>query len=97
MPLSALLLVLLAAVCHTTWNLLLKRRTDRLAAQTTALAAAVLLASPILALYSLRDLPPQGWALALVSALFETGGASPGQDDRVIFLQERESNGPANA
>ena len=73
MPLSAVLLVLLAAGCHTTWNLLLKRRPDRLAAQTTALAAAVVLASPILALYSLRAMPPEGWALALVSALFETG------------------------
>lgn len=73
MPLGALGLVLLAAVCHTTWNLLLKRHPDRLAAQTTALAAAVLLASPILALYSLAALPPEAWALAVVSALFETG------------------------
>jgi len=73
MPLGALGLVLLAAVCHTTWNLLLKRHPDRLAAQTTALAAAVVLASPILALYPLRALPPEGWSLALISALFETG------------------------
>ena len=73
MPLSAVALVLLAALCHTTWNLLLKQRSDRLAAQSTALIAAVAWTTPILAVYSLRDLPPAAWALALASALFETG------------------------
>ncbi len=73
MPASALLLVLLAAVCHTTWNLLLKRGSERLATQAGALAWAVLLASPVLAFYSVRDLPPSAWALIAASALFETG------------------------
>lgn len=73
MPLTAVGLVLFAALCHTTWNLLLKRRADRLAAQTTALLAAVVWTTPILALYSPGDLPAAGWALALASALFETG------------------------
>lgn len=40
MPLSALLLILLAALCHTTWNLLLKRGTERLATQAGAVTAA---------------------------------------------------------
>ena len=73
MPLTAVGLVLFAALCHTTWNLLLKRRSDRLAAQSTALLAAVVCTTPILLVYSPGDLPPAGWALALASALFETG------------------------
>ncbi len=73
MPPSALLLVLLAAVCHTTWNLLLKRDRDRLTTQAGALAWGVALASPVLAVYSIRDLPAAAWALIALSALFETG------------------------
>ena len=73
MPLTAVGLVLFAALCHTTWNLLLKRRPDRLAAQSTALLAAVAWTTPVLAFYSPGDLPRAGWALALASALFETG------------------------
>jgi drug/metabolite transporter (DMT)-like permease len=72
-PLSALLLVLFAAVCHTTWNLLLKRGTRRLETQAGALAWGVVLASPVLAIYSVRDLSATGWALIAASALFETG------------------------
>jgi drug/metabolite transporter (DMT)-like permease len=72
-PPSAFLLVLLAAVCHTTWNLLLKRGTERLTTQAGALASAVVLASPVLAFYSPADLPPAAWALVAASALFETG------------------------
>ena len=72
MPLSALLLILLAALCHTTWNPLLKRGTERLATQAGALTAAVSLASPLLALYSLRELTAEAWALVAASALFET-------------------------
>src|SRR6185295_8787335 len=72
-PASAILLVLAAAVCHTTWNLLLKRDTDRLNTQSGALALAVLLASPVLLVYSVAALSPAAWALVAASALFETG------------------------
>jgi len=72
-PPSALLLVLLAAVCHTTWNLLLKRGSERLTTQAGALAWGVVLASPVLAVYSVRELSPAAWALIATSALFETG------------------------
>ena len=73
MPASALLLVLFAAVCHTTWNLLLKRGTRRLETQAGALAWGVVLASPVLAIYSVRDVSATGWVLIVASALFETG------------------------
>ena len=73
MPPIAILLVVLAAGCHTTWNLLLKRDTERLTTQAGALASAVVLASPVLALYSPAGLPASAWALVAASALFETG------------------------
>ena len=73
MPASALLLVLFAAICHTTWNLLLKRGSRRLETQVGALAWGVVLASPVLAVYSLRDVSPTGWVLIAASAVFETG------------------------
>ena len=73
MPASALLLVLFAAICHTTWNLLLKRGSRRLETQVGALAWGVVLASPVLAVYSIRDVSPTGWALIVASAVFETG------------------------
>ena len=73
MPASALLLVLFAAICHTTWNLLLKRDARRLETQVGALAWGVVLASPVLAVYSVRDVSPAGWGLIVASAVFETG------------------------
>ena len=73
MPASALLLVLFAALCHTTWNLLLKRGSDRLETQTGALTWAVLLASPVLLIYWPGDVPAGGWLLIVASAVFETG------------------------
>lgn len=73
MPLSALLLVLGAAVCHSTWNLIVKSERRPIAIQTGALAVGVVLASPVLLLYSLRDLTWTAWLLVLLSALFETG------------------------
>ena len=73
MPASALLLVLFAAICHTTWNLLLKRGSRQLETQVGALAWGVVLASPVLAVYSVRDVSPTGWALIVASAVFETG------------------------
>ena len=73
MSATALLLVLFAAVCHTTWNLLLKRGSRRLETQAGALAWGVVLASPVLAVYSVGAVSPMGWALIAASAAFETG------------------------
>jgi drug/metabolite transporter (DMT)-like permease len=72
-PISALLLVLGAAVCHTTWNVLLKRAASPLHSQASALAWGVVVASPVLFVYSLPDVPAAGWAAIAVSALFEAG------------------------
>jgi drug/metabolite transporter (DMT)-like permease len=72
-PVSALLLVLGAAVCHTTWNLLLKRAPAPLHSQASALVWGVVVASPVLAVYSLGEVSGAGWAAIVVSALFETG------------------------
>ena len=73
MPLSALLLVLGAAVCHSTWNLMVKSERRPIMVQTGALAVGVVLASPVLLLYPLGDLTWTAWLLVLLSALFETG------------------------
>ena len=48
MPAAAVLLVLAAAVCHSTWNLLIKSEPRRLEVQSGALAVTVLVASPVL-------------------------------------------------
>jgi drug/metabolite transporter (DMT)-like permease len=73
MPPAALVLVLGAALCHSAWNLILKRETRRLEVQSGALAIAVLLAAPVLLVYPLGAVSGQGWALVVLSALFETG------------------------
>jgi hypothetical protein len=73
MPLGALGLVLIAALCHSTWNLLLKTEPRRLQVQSGALATGVLLASPVLLFYSLDAISPTAWLLIVLSALFETG------------------------
>src|SRR5437899_113699 len=73
MPLSALLLVLGAALCHSTWNLMVKSERRPIMVQTGALAVGVVLASPVLLLYRLGDLTWTAWLLVLLSALFETG------------------------
>jgi multidrug transporter EmrE-like cation transporter len=73
MPLGALGLVLIAALCHSTWNLLLKTEPRRLQVQSGALATGVLLASPVLLFYSLDAISPTAWLLIALSALFETG------------------------
>jgi len=72
MPLGALGMVLIAALCHSTWNLLLKTEPRRLQVQSGALAVGVLLASPVLFFYSLEAVSPTAWLLILLSALFET-------------------------
>lgn len=72
MPLGALGLVLAAALCHSTWNLLLKTEPRRLEVQSGALTVGVLLASPVLLFCSLGAVSPTAWLLILLSALFET-------------------------
>lgn len=72
MPGAAVLLVLAAAVCHSTWNLLIKSEPRRLEVQSGALAVAVLVASPVLLVYPLGAVSWDGWTLVVLSALFET-------------------------
>ena len=73
MPLSALLLVIGAAVLHGLWNLMLKREGGRADVALGALAIGALLGTPAFAVYPVRDVPVEGWLLVLLSALFETG------------------------
>ncbi|HSF06531.1 MAG TPA: DMT family transporter [Methylomirabilota bacterium] len=72
MPLGALALVLIAALCHATWNLLLKTEPRRLQVQSGALTVGVVLASPVLFIYSVGTICPAAWLLIVLSALFET-------------------------
>src|SRR5438445_11671310 len=73
MPLAALLLVLGAAVCHSVWNLLVKRDAHRLEIQSGALLVGVVLCSPALLIYPLTAVSPAAWGAVLVSCLFEAG------------------------
>lgn len=73
MPLAAVLLVLGAAVVHSTWNLLLKREGGRAEVLLGALVVGAVASAPLLFSYSLTEVPRQGWALVLASAVFETG------------------------
>jgi drug/metabolite transporter (DMT)-like permease len=72
MPLDALGIVLIAALCHSTWNLLLKTEPRRLHVQSSALVVGVLLASPVLFFYPLTTVSRDAWVLIVLSALFET-------------------------
>jgi drug/metabolite transporter (DMT)-like permease len=72
MPLDALGIVLIAALCHSTWNLLLKTEPRRLQVQSSALIVGVLLASPVLFCYPLTTISRDAWVLIVLSALFET-------------------------
>jgi drug/metabolite transporter (DMT)-like permease len=72
MPLTALALVLGAAVSHSAWNFALKSEPRRLEASLLALGAAVLLSSPVLLVHSLTALSPRAWGLVLLSGTFET-------------------------
>ena len=73
MPLSALLLVLAAALLHGLWNLMLKREGGRSDIALGALAVGALLGAPAFVIYPVGDVPLEGWLLVLLSALFETG------------------------
>ena len=68
----ALLLVLLAALCHSAWNLVVKTDTRRLEIQSGALVVGTLMCAPVLFFYSPWTLPPHAWVLIAVSALFES-------------------------
>ena len=72
MPLTALVLVLGAAVCHSAWNFVLKSERRRLPASLGALAVAAALSAPVLLVHSLTELPARTWVLVLLSAAFET-------------------------
>ena len=68
----ALLLVLLAALCHSAWNLVVKTDTRRLEIQSGALVVGTLMCAPVLFFYSPWTLPLSAWAAIAVSALFES-------------------------
>jgi drug/metabolite transporter (DMT)-like permease len=70
MPLSALLLLVVAAVCHSTWNLLSKRSTDKQAFLWLAIATTVVLYLPIFVVM-FRPMPLVGLVLAGVSGVVE--------------------------
>jgi drug/metabolite transporter (DMT)-like permease len=66
----ALAFLLLAALLHVSWNILIKRAADRQATLWWALVIAGLLLSPALA--SSWPPPPEAVAIALASSIFET-------------------------
>src|SRR6266851_3543708 len=68
----ALLLVLLAALCHSAWNLIVKTDARRLEIQSGALVVGTLMCAPVLFFYSPRTLSPRAWAAVAVSALLES-------------------------
>ena len=72
MPLGALLLMLVAAACHTSWNLIFKAQSARAEVSLGALIVGTALLSPVLAVYSPRDLSLEAWGLILLSGAFET-------------------------
>ena len=73
MPFGAVLLVLGAALCHSTWNLLLKRTSRPLDLWPRALLTGVVLTSPVLFVHPLREVSTLGWTMIVLSGLFETG------------------------
>jgi len=73
MPLEAVLLVVGAAFCHGTWNLLLKSAPRRLELWPRALTVGLLLTSVVLFVYPVREVSALGWSMILLSGLFETG------------------------
>ena len=77
MPVAVLPLVLLAAVCHVTWNALLKASDNPLSLAARAMSLGTLVALPPVAALWLAQgrpgLPLAGWLLALASAGLELG------------------------
>jgi drug/metabolite transporter (DMT)-like permease len=72
MPTAALLLVLFAALCHATWNLVVKADVRRLEIQSGALVVGTFCCAPVLLIYSPWELSGRVWVLILLSAAFET-------------------------
>ncbi len=64
--------MLVAAACHTTWNLIFKAQSDRAEVSLGALIVGVVLLSPVFAVYPLRDVSLEAWGLILLSGVFET-------------------------
>ena len=64
--------MLVAAACHTTWNLIFKAQQDRAEVSLGALVVGALLLSPVFAVYSVRDVSLEAWGLILLSGAFET-------------------------
>ncbi|TMD65839.1 MAG: hypothetical protein E6I84_08005 [Chloroflexi bacterium] len=77
MPVAVLPLVLLAAVCHASWNALLKASENPLSLAARAMSLGTLVALPPVAALWLAQgrpgLPLAGWLLALASAGLELG------------------------
>jgi drug/metabolite transporter (DMT)-like permease len=70
--LTALLLVVGAALCHSAWNLIFKSEPRRLQSSLGALAVATALCAPILVLHSPAQLSAGAWGLVLLSGVLET-------------------------
>jgi uncharacterized membrane protein len=68
MPAAALVFALMSAVSSAVWNLLMKRAADTEAASAVAIAAAVILFAPALALGSI---PAAAWPFLAGSAVLE--------------------------
>ena len=68
----ALALVLLAAVAHTTWNLLARRADEKLAFLWCSNVVSAALFTPVgVWLLAAHPIPPLGWAVVGASALLE--------------------------
>ena len=72
MPLVAVVLVLAAAACHTTWNLIFKSQMDRSGVLLGALIVGVVLLSPVMLVHPVHEVPLEGWTLILLSGVLET-------------------------
>jgi len=69
---TALLLVLLAALCHSGWNLIVKTDPRRLEIQAGALWVGTLMCAPVLYFHSPWEIPAQAWVAVIVSAVLES-------------------------
>ncbi len=70
---TALLLVLLAALCHSGWNLIVKTDARRLEIQAGALWVGTLMCLPVLCFHSPWEVPPAAWVAVAASAALESG------------------------
>src|SRR6476660_3534023 len=96
MDLAILLLLLVSAVIHASWNLLSKRSTDKQAfLWLTLVATLVLLLLPAIWLYG--PIPAQGWLFIVLSGVLEAvyflllGGAYQRGDMSLVYPLARGS------